>query len=177
MRCAHDFDLWRRTFNLSQDRGVGRRSAGTGTSGVHLHQRCLHAEENAFLQIAKYGGEAIQNGFLFTTASPCELCSKKAYQLGIKKVIYIDPYPGISKDHILSSGSLNPELILFRGALGRAYHRLYQPLLAYKDELKILTGYSVNDGSNVESDTEKHKKLERLEKEVKDLKLSLNITD
>lgn len=142
-----------------------------------VHTRSLHAEENAFLQIAKYGGEAIQNGFLFTTASPCELCSKKAYQLGIKKVIYIDPYPGISKDHILSSGSLNPELILFRGALGRAYHRLYQPLLAYKDELKILTGYSVNDGSNVESDTEKHKRLERLEKEVKELKLSLNITN
>jgi deoxycytidylate deaminase/dephospho-CoA kinase len=108
-----------------------------------VHTRSLHAEENAFLQIAKYGGEAIQDGFLFTTASPCELCSKKAYQLGIKKVIFIDPYPGISKEHILSSGSNFPDLVLFRGAIGHAYHRLYQPLLAYKDELQMLLGYKI----------------------------------
>ena len=54
--------------------------------------------------------------------------------------------------------------------MGRAYHRLYQPLLAYKDELKILTGYSIKDGSNEAFKTEK---LRRLEKEVKELKLSL----
>lgn len=100
-----------------------------------VHTRALHAEENAFLQIAKYGGQAIDGGFLFTTASPCELCAKKAYQLGIKKVFYIDPYPGISKDHILGSGDRKPDVILFTGAIGRAYHELYQPVMAYKDEL------------------------------------------
>ncbi len=136
-----------------------------------VHTRSLHAEENAFLQIAKYGGGAIEGGFLFTTASPCELCSKKAYQLGIKKVIYIDPYPGISKEHILSSGSLKPDLILFRGAIGRAYHRLYQPLMAYKDELKMLTGYIVNDGSIEKTDSEKVKELE---KRVAELEHQLN---
>lgn len=41
-----------------------------------VHTRSLHAEENAFLQIAKYGGQAISGGIPFTTASPCELCSK-----------------------------------------------------------------------------------------------------
>lgn len=136
-----------------------------------VHTRSLHAEENAFLQIAKYGGEPIQGGFLFTTASPCELCSKKAYQLGISKVIYIDPYPGISKEHILSSGALKPELILFRGAVGRAYHRLYQPLMAYKDELKMLTGYVVNDGSYVKSNAER---IRELEKENEDLRKKLS---
>ncbi|MDE5830508.1 MAG: hypothetical protein K2H53_02235, partial [Clostridia bacterium] len=43
-----------------------------------VHTRSLHAEENAFLQISKYGGQGIRGGKLFTTASPCELCSKKA---------------------------------------------------------------------------------------------------
>lgn len=86
-------------------------------------------------------------------------------------MIYIDPYPGISKEHILSSGSLKPELILFRGAIGRAYHRLYQPLMAYKDELKMLTGYVVNDGSIVKTDAERVKDLE---KEVAELKLKLS---
>lgn len=105
-----------------------------------VHTRSLHAEENAFLQISKDGGEGVKDGFLFTTASPCELCAKKAYQLGIKKIFYIDPYPGISFDHILSAGSPSdqPQMVLFNGAIGRAFHNLYTPIASYKDELNAL---------------------------------------
>lgn len=103
-----------------------------------VHTRSLHAEENAFLQITKYGGAGIKDGMLFVTASPCELCSKKAYQLGIKNIIYIDPYPGIAKDHILDSGNNKPKLELFSGAIGRAYYQLYEPILSYKDELEMI---------------------------------------
>src|SRR5690606_23163391 len=87
-----------------------------------VHTRSLHAEENAFLQVSKYGISSIEGGFLFTTASPCELCAKKAYQLGIKKIYYIDPYPGIAINHVLRGGLKNPELILFSGAIGGAFH-------------------------------------------------------
>jgi deoxycytidylate deaminase len=111
-----------------------------------VHTRSLHAEENAFLQIAKFGGQALKGGILFTTASPCELCAKKAYQLGISKIFYIDPYPGIATSHILSSGENAPDLILFRGAVGKAFHKLYQPLTPYKDELELLL--SIPKGSN-----------------------------
>lgn len=135
-----------------------------------VHTRSLHAEENAFLQITKYGGGGIENGILFTTASPCELCSKKAYQLGIKKIFFIDPYPGISEKHILAIGEKSPELILFRGAIGRAYHRLYQPLLGYKDELRMLTGYSVSGGKNV---INKDEEIQKLEERVRALELQL----
>lgn len=103
-----------------------------------VHTRSLHAEENAFLQIAKYGLASIEGGILFTTASPCELCAKKAYQLGITTVYYIDPYPGIAMSHILKGGSQNPSLQLFSGAIGRAFHKLYSPVVAYKDELNAL---------------------------------------
>ncbi|EPM2905890.1 TPA: hypothetical protein ACPWRH_000328 [Pseudomonas aeruginosa] len=103
-----------------------------------VHTRSLHAEENAFLQISKHGGMRLRNGVLFTTASPCELCSKKAYQLGISKIVYIDPYPGIATRHTLLVGSSRPELQLYRGAVGRAYHQLYQPIMPYKDELETL---------------------------------------
>ncbi|MFJ2429404.1 hypothetical protein [Pseudomonas sp. NPDC087804] len=103
-----------------------------------VHTRSLHAEENAFLQISKYGGRPIEGGKLFTTASPCELCSKKAYQLGIKEIYYIDPYPGIAVTHILMGGTNNPQLIIFSGAVGRAFHNLYSPRLPYKDELNAL---------------------------------------
>lgn len=103
-----------------------------------VHTRSLHAEENAFLQIAKHGGMKLKNGILFTTASPCELCAKKAYQLGISRIIYIDPYPGIATRHTLLVGSNSPKLQLYRGAVGRAYHQLYQPIMPYKDELETL---------------------------------------
>ncbi|WUR11111.1 hypothetical protein E7V67_015435 [[Empedobacter] haloabium] len=103
-----------------------------------VHTRSLHAEENAFLQLSKYGGRGIAGGYLFTTASPCELCAKKAYQLGVTKIYYIDPYPGIALTHILEGGTTNPELILFSGAIGRAFHRLFTPILPYKDELTAL---------------------------------------
>ncbi|QWU98521.1 anti-phage dCTP deaminase [Francisella salimarina] len=103
-----------------------------------VHTRSLHAEENAFLQLAKYGSVGIEGGKLFTTASPCELCAKKAYQLGIKEVIYIDPYPGIAIQHILQIGQNPPNLVQFRGAVGKGYHNLYEPLMPYKDELDYL---------------------------------------
>lgn len=103
--------------------------------------RALHAEENAFLQLSKNGGQGIKGGKLFTTASPCELCAKKAFQLGIQEIYYIDPYPGISVKHILKFGTkFSPSMNLFYGAIGDAYIRLYVPRFALKDELKLLTG-------------------------------------
>lgn len=132
-----------------------------------VHTRSLHAEENAFLQLAKYGGQPMLGGVLFSTASPCELCSKKAYQLGVKTVVYIDPYPGISREHILGAGTEVPELILFRGALGRAYHRLYQPVMPMKDELQMATGYTIT-GGDVKNKTEV--RVRELEDEVASLK-------
>lgn len=103
-----------------------------------VHTRSLHAEENAFLQISKFGGQKLKGGILFTTASPCELCAKKAYQLGLIKIYYIDPYPGIATSHVLTSGDFRPTLILFRGAIGATYDRLYQPIMPYKEELDML---------------------------------------
>jgi len=119
-----------------------------------VHTRSLHAEENAFLQLAKRGGPGIAGGVLFTTSSPCELCSKKAYQLGIREVVYVDPYPGISMTHVLKSGpdSVRPKLRLFSGAVGHAYHRLYEALLSIKDEYGARLAASDNVGNEGEID-------------------------
>ena len=107
-----------------------------------VHTRALHAEENAFLQLSKNGGQGIKGGKLFSTASPCELCSKKAYQLGIKEIYYIDPYPGIATRHILSFGTENnPAVYLFYGAIGNAYMKLYMPRIPFKDELRLRVGF------------------------------------
>lgn len=141
-----------------------------------VHTRSLHAEENAMLQISKYGGEGLRNGFLFTTASPCELCSKKAYQLNITKVFYIDPYPGIANDQILKSGVAKhqPQLELFIGAIGRAYHNLFEPFMSYKDELNIILKYSyqkthmgiIDDKEGIEKEIHINR-LKKIQKEAK----------
>lgn len=136
-----------------------------------VHTRSLHAEENAMMQIVKYGGQSLFGGNLFTTASPCELCSKKAFQLGIENIYYIDPYPGISTKHILKSGikeEYNPKLFMFQGAVGRAFHKLYEPFMAYKDELNIMTG--INPKIEVTQE-------EKIKNITKDEKLQLKITE
>jgi len=136
-----------------------------------VHTRSLHAEENAFLQITKYGGGGIKGGVLFTTASPCELCSKKAYQLGISKIYYIDPYPGISNDHILNCGNNSPDLVLFNGAIGSAYHKIYQPVMPFKDELKVITGYKLAGGKKRKY--KKSRREEELEQRVAELEAQI----
>jgi deoxycytidylate deaminase len=140
-----------------------------------VHTRSLHAEESAFLQISKYGGVGIKDGKLFSTASPCELCSKKAYQLGIKVIYYIDPYPGISKPHILSAGSNPIDVRLFNGAIGNAYHWLYDPIMPYKDELNLLLGNDIKDlTSQHESDLRlKNKIIQEKDEEIEKLKALL----
>jgi deoxycytidylate deaminase len=140
-----------------------KNSCSEGKNQVHT--RSLHAEENAFLQLAKYPGGGIENGKLFTTASPCELCAKKAYQLGIKVIYYIDPYPGISDLHILSVGSNPIKPRLFNGAIGNAYHWLYDPIMPYKDEMTLLLGNKFKDFASKQK--EKADKFEKENKEVK----------
>ena len=112
-----------------------------------VHTRSIHAEEMAFLQASKIGAPPVRGGYLFTTASPCELCSKKAYHTGISKIFYIDQYPGISYKHILNCGNNTPEMVPFYGAIGRAYTQLYTQILPYKDELYMLLGLTFKEKS------------------------------
>lgn len=127
---------------------------GMEDSKNQVYTRALHAEENAFLQISKYGGTQIRGGCLFTTASPCELCAKKAYQLGIREIYYIDPYPGISKLHILTFGKENnPRMNLFYGAIGEAYLDFYAPRIPIKDELEMVTGVNIKSVAKGKEET------------------------
>ena len=108
------------------------------TSGNNqVYGRSLHAEENALIQMSKFGGEGLMNGLIYVTASPCELCSRKLYQVGVRKIVYIDPYPGIAREQTIASGYLQPKLMQFRGAYGASYYKLYTPLIAPKDEQSL----------------------------------------
>lgn len=121
-----------------------------------VHTRSLHAEENAILQLSKYGSTGIEAGKLFTTSSCCELCGKKAYQLGIKEIYYIDDYPGITRSHIIECGTNSPKMILFHGAIGRAYISLFNQFLPLKDEIEALTDVNVKEACKPIPNSEKN---------------------
>ena len=62
-----------------------------------------------------------------------------ANQHEIKKIYYIESYPGIAQNHVNASGKVEKraEFILFEGAIGVAYMKLYTPNIPMKDELQL----------------------------------------
>lgn len=137
-----------------------------------VHTRSLHAEENAMLQITKHGGQGLEGGNLFTTASPCELCSKKAFQLGIKNIFYIDLYPGISKNHILEGGinkSNNPNLYQYQGVIGRGFQKFYEPFMSIKDETMLRSKIKPTKTDNSEDLIKELTEDENKQKKIKEI--------
>lgn len=101
-----------------------------------MRSRAMHAEEKALSNIS----DKAVGGCLFTTSSPCEMCSKNAKNHRISKIYYIEPYPGISEDQYTNSGDVDNRAkhILFNGAIGRAYTQMYTPIMPHKDILSFL---------------------------------------
>jgi len=63
------------------------------TSGKNLEDcLCSHAEENAIVQSA-YHGVSIKDSVLYTTFSPCLMCTKMIINAGIHEVVYNMAYP------------------------------------------------------------------------------------
>lgn len=64
-----------------------------GKSGQNLGECfCSHAEENSIVQAA-YHGVSIRDGTLYTTFSPCLICTKMIINSGIAEVVYNQHYP------------------------------------------------------------------------------------
>ncbi|MBI5227337.1 AAA family ATPase [Candidatus Micrarchaeota archaeon] len=62
-------------------------------SGKNLEEcLCSHGEENAIVQ-ASYHGISIKDSSVYTTFSPCLLCTKMIINAGIKEVVYNVDYP------------------------------------------------------------------------------------
>ncbi|GEM_PF-4167026 len=69
------------------------RCASFGPSGAGLGDcLCSHGEENAIIQAA-YHGIGVKGATIYTTTSPCVLCTKMIINAGIKEVVYNAAYP------------------------------------------------------------------------------------
>ena len=74
------------------DIGCLRERQGIPSGERHELCRGLHAEQNAIVQAA-YHGIGIKGSVLYTTFSPCLLCTKMIINAGIAEVVYNQDYP------------------------------------------------------------------------------------
>ncbi len=66
---------------------------------------CSHGEENAITQAA-YHGVSVRGGTLYTTFSPCLICTKMIINAGLEEVVYNAAYPlgDVALDLLRESG-------------------------------------------------------------------------
>lgn len=87
--------------------------------------RALHAEENAILNVARVGASsALPTATLFTSTYPCNLCANKIAQVGIKHIVYFEPYPMKEAKKILQDKGVEQEP--FEGVTYNGYFRLME---------------------------------------------------
>ena len=73
--------------------GGCQRCNSLADSGTSLGEcLCSHAEENAIVQAA-YHGIGVKDSTLYTTYSPCLICTKMIINAGIQEVVFSQEYP------------------------------------------------------------------------------------
>jgi dCMP deaminase len=55
--------------------------------------RAVHAEQNAIIQCAIYGGVSSEDSTIYITHQPCSVCTKILINAGVKRIVYEEPYP------------------------------------------------------------------------------------
>lgn len=126
--------------NCYRDRkreAVGRRiSEALGVNGtddaisvikanVKLLEQCraLHGEESAILNLVGRGVD-LTDSTIYVTTYPCNLCANKIVQVGIKHVVYFEPYPVEEAKRIFKEANVVSEP--FEGVTFRAFFKFYQ---------------------------------------------------
>ena len=78
---------------LNCNEGGCPRCAGGAEAGTRLDEcLCSHGEENAITQAA-FHGVSVRGASVYTTFSPCLMCTKMIINAGISDVIYDSPFP------------------------------------------------------------------------------------
>ena len=78
---------------LNCNEGGCPRCASGAEAGTQLEEcLCSHAEENAITQAA-FHGVSVRGASVYTTFSPCLMCTKMIINAGISEVIYDSPFP------------------------------------------------------------------------------------
>jgi deoxycytidylate deaminase len=121
----------------------------TLVSDVTEFGRAVHAEMDA-LTAAGRNGVSFRNATLYTTTFPCHTCTRHIIAAGVKRVVYIEPYPKslakeLHSDAIRISGeeAKDDRRIPFEPFLGIGPRRFFDLF-----SLKLSSGYVIERKSN-----------------------------
>lgn len=82
-----------------------RASKRSGIDALIEFSRAVHAEMHAIISAARGGRSDLDDATLYCTTFPCHSCARHIVASGIKRVVYIEPYPK-SKAHELHSDGI-----------------------------------------------------------------------
>jgi len=85
--------------------GCLRQRLGVPSGERHELCRGLHAEQNAIIQAAKQGVN-IAEATLYSTHSPCIICSKMIINAGIRRIVYLEGYPDALATEMLGESGI-----------------------------------------------------------------------
>lgn len=72
----------------------------------------VHAEQNALIDALNHSIN-VKDSILYVTKQPCIICAKMLINAGIKKILYLEPYPDLYSEILLKEAGI--ELIKFEG--------------------------------------------------------------
>ena len=95
--------------------------------------RMIYAEMSAICDAARLG-KSVKRATLYATTFPCHICAKHIIAAGIKRVVYIEPFPKsyaeqLHGDAIVIGKSNDPDKVAFEPFIGIAPYR-YRDLFA-----------------------------------------------
>jgi deoxycytidylate deaminase len=134
----------------------------TLVSDVTEFGRAVHAEMDAIITAGRTG-VSFSNSTLYTTTFPCHTCTRHIIAAGVKRVVYIEPYPKslakeLHSDAIRISGEKqkNDRRVPFEPFLGIGPRRFFDLF-----SMKLSSGYVIerkHDGTVVDWDQRRNSK-------------------
>lgn len=122
-------DLKNKLNSELDDEGLANKVSNIVKSNSKMLDYCraLHAEENAIVNMARLSVSAnLNKSTLYTTTYPCNLCANKIAQVGIKQIVYFEPYPQKEAKETLAAH--NVKQIPFEGITFNSYFKFMEVL-------------------------------------------------
>lgn len=146
-----------KTGKLVQDLITGPKKAilkGTSVMNLLEFGRSVHAEMAALTSAARLG-VSVKGATLFCTTFPCHMCARHIVASGIKRVVYVEPYPK-SKAKLLHPDAISvdptvpsTELVNFEpfeGVSPRQYQEIFDSADLRKDADGKASAWRLNTG-------------------------------
>jgi deoxycytidylate deaminase len=141
---------------LTEDGELRKKIRKTSLFSITEFGRAVHAEMEAILSCARKGISPVGKT-LYTTTFPCHNCARHIIGAGIKRVVYVEPYPKskakeLHEDAILigdSARKADPNTVTFVPFVGispRKYLDMFtaNPVYSAQVDRKLRSGHAIN---------------------------------